>query len=225
MTIENARGSREVRGALRRSVPWFTLGLLGLGFGGALQANCLDVALRGTGSASGPLRFVPAVYHPDENGATFGVAFEESPAVVGLWEFEWRAKGNAAGPPDGTLLDFGTVAWNEDGTEVTISGGRTPAVGDVCMGAWRQVGHSTFRLTHLAMGYGPPPGPPAGYAGLAEVQMQVSVAPDEDSFHGNFTLTQYKLKLDPNVPFSAFDRSEIAFALTGTVTAKRVSPK
>ena len=76
MTIENARGSREVRGALRRSVPWFTLGLLGLGFGGALQANCLDVALRGTGSASGPLRFVPAVYHPDENGATFGVAFE-----------------------------------------------------------------------------------------------------------------------------------------------------
>ena len=55
--------------------------------------------------------------------------------------------------------------------------------------------------------------------------MQVSVNADEDSFRGNFTLTQYKLKFDPNVPFSAFDRSEIAFALTGTVTAKRVSPK
>ena len=225
MTTHNAGGNRGVRGALRRSVPRFTLGLLGLGFGVAAQANCLDVGLRGAGSASGPAGFVPAVYHPDKNGAIFGVGFEEAPAVVGLWEFEWRAKGNAGGPPDGTLLDFGTVVWNEDGTEVTISGGRTPAVGDVCMGTWRQVGNSTFRLTHLAMGYGPPPGPASGYVGLAEVQMQVSVDRDEDSYHGNFTLTQYKLKFDPNVPFSAFDRSEIAFALTGTVTAKRVSPK
>ena len=26
--------------------------------------------------------------------------------------------------------DFGTIQWHEDGTEITISGGRTPAVGD-----------------------------------------------------------------------------------------------
>ena len=221
MIIQNAGGNRGMRRALRRSALWLTLGLSGLGFGGAVQAGCLEATLPRAFSAEGSPRLIPATYHSGEDDGSA----QAGAAIVGLWEFEWRAKGNAAGPPDGTLLDFGTVVWNEDGTEVTISGGRAPAVGDVCMGAWRQVGHSTFRLTHLAMGYGPPSGPPTGYGGLAELQMQVSVSPDEDSFHGNFTLTQYKLKFDPNVPFSAFDRSEIAFALTGTVTAKRVSPK
>jgi hypothetical protein len=93
---------------------------------------------------------------------------------VGTWEWEWRAKDDVQFP-DGTLIDFGTIQWHEDGTEITISGGRTPAVGDVCMGSWRQVGHSKFRLTHVAMGYGPPPGPATGYGGLAVLDMTVTV--------------------------------------------------
>jgi hypothetical protein len=205
---------------LRCSAACLALGVLGLAYGGVVQANCLDINLATTRSGNGPPRLIPTAYHSEESGSST----EDAAAIVGLWKFEWRAKGNA-GIPDGALLDFGTVLWHEDGTEVTVSGGRTPAVGDVCMGAWRQVGHSTFRLTHLAMGYGPPQGPPSGYGGLTTLQMQVTVDSDDDTYHGWFTLTQYQLKFDPTVPWSEFDQSETAFVLTGTVTGKRVSPK
>jgi hypothetical protein len=204
----------------RRSAAWTTLGLLGLAFGGAAQANCLDLTLSKPRSENGPARLVSTAYQTGEDGRYEG----DASAIVGLWKFEWRAKGNA-GIPDGALLDFGTILWHEDGTEITVSGGRTPAVGDVCMGAWRRVGHSTFRLTHLAMGYGPPQGPPSGYGGLTTLQMQVTVDQDEDTYHGTFTLTQYELKFDPTVPWSEFDQSAAAVVLTGTVTGKRVSPK
>jgi hypothetical protein len=205
---------------VRRSGACATLGLLGIALAGAAQANCLDVKLSAPPAEQAAARMVPAAYLVSDDGRYDG----DASAIVGLWKFEWRAKGNA-GIPDGALLDFGTILWHEDGTEVTVSGGRTPAVGDVCMGAWRRVGHSTFQLTHLAMGYGPPPGPPSGYGGLAVLQMKVAVDQDEDTYHGTFTLTQYELKFDPTVPWSEFDQSVPTLVLTGIVTGKRVSPK
>jgi hypothetical protein len=152
----------------------------------------------------------------------------DRPAIIGLWTFEWRAKADGTIPndnpsiPDGALLDFGLIQWHEDGTEITNSGGRTPAVGDVCMGTWKQVGPSTFKLIHLALGYGPPPGPVLGYQGLAVLEMEVTVAAGGHSYHGNFALTQYMSKFDPTVPGSEFDQSTAEFTLSGTVKAKRV---
>ena len=208
------------------------IAVVGAVFGGAAQAGCLD-AKAVAGQFASHLadrtlgRFVPAVYRLGADGAAFvqtSAMLDDNPAIVGTWEFEFRAK-NDVQFPDGTLIDFGTNQWHEDGTEITISGGRTPAVGDVCMGSWRQVGHSKFRLTHVAMGYGPPPGPATGYGGVTVIDVTVTVDPSGDSYHGWFTLTQYHLKFDPNVPFSEFDTSQVDYQFGGTVTATRLSPK
>jgi hypothetical protein len=170
-----------------------------------------------------------ALYRPGEGAVTLVSEREQEPAIVGFWTFEWRAKADPDAPndnpgiPDGALLDFGLIQWHPDGTEITNSGGRTPAVGDVCMGAWKQVGPSTFKLTHLALGYGPPPGPVQGYQGLAVLEMQVKVDSGAQSYHGSFTLTQYANKFDPTVPGSEFDHSTVEFTLSGTVKAARVS--
>ncbi|MGC1387523.1 MAG: hypothetical protein WA807_05895 [Steroidobacteraceae bacterium] len=218
----------ESKSIIRTTLAGFAV--FGAIFAGAAQAGCLDAKAvaapvsRHLGDSSG-LQFVPAVYHPGADGPGFvQTSFEEGPAIVGTWEFEWRAKDDVQFT-DGTLIDFGTIQWHEDGTEITISGGRTPAVGDVCMGSWRQVGFSKFRLTHVAMGYGPPPGPATGYGGLAVLDMTVTVDPSGDSYHGYFTLTQYALKFDPTVPFSEFDTSQVAYQFGGPVKAIRLSPK
>jgi hypothetical protein len=209
----------------------------GLISAGVARAGCTDARV--------PLR--PATYAPTVESAHLSDAVyrlgdydaarlipvwydqDERAAIVGFWTFEWRARADAALPndnpgiPDGALLDFGLVQWHEDGTEITNSGGRTPAVGDVCMGAWKQVDRSTFILRHLALGYGPPPGPVMGYQGVAVLEMRVKVDSGGHTYHGNFTLTQYMSKFDPTVPGSEFDESTVEFTLSGTVKATRVA--
>ena len=221
---------RETKSTIRTTLAGFAV--LGSVFGSAATAlasrhpACAAPFASHLADRSGG-QLASAVYHPGADGEGFvqtSTMFEENPAIVGTWEWEWRAKDDLQFP-DGTLIDFGTIQWHEDGTEITISGGRTPAVGDVCMGSWRQVGHSKFRLTHVAMGYGPPSGPATGYGGLAVLDMTVTVDPSGDSYHGNFTLTQYHLKFDPNVPNSEFDTSQVDYQFGGPVTAIRLSPK
>lgn len=216
------------------------LGLLaaGLLISSAVRASCADIKtpFRPATSAppAGPAHLVDAVYRPGEYAARAFLVSDEGDqdfGIVGSWTFEWRAKAEPGLPndnpgfTDGTLLDFGTIQWHGDGTETTVSGGRTPAVGDVCMGNWKRIGPSTFKLTHLAMGYGPPPGPVLGYQGLAVLEMEVTVDSGGRTYHGNFTLTQYMSKFDPTVPGSEFDQSTVEFTLSGTVKASRIEVK
>ena len=81
--------------------------------------------------------------------------------------------------PKGVTVDFGTVQWHDDGTELMISGGRRPSTGDVCMGVWQQIGSHSYKLKHLALAWvssdTPPsmegPGPsPAQFLGPAIIQ-------------------------------------------------------
>ena len=204
------------------------LGVIGFAASGAAAAACTDVKLplqQGvTPHSAGAAHFVDTVYRPDAAARAWKVSDDDDQgnSIVGLWTFEWRAMGDAPIFADNTLLDFGLIEWHSDGTEITNSGGRTPAVGDVCMGSWRQIGDSKYTLTHLALGYGNPPGPATGYQGLAVLSMTVTVAPDGNSYTGHFTLTQYHLNFNPQVPWSEFDRSAIDYQLRGNVTAKRV---
>jgi hypothetical protein len=220
MAIRHSVTADGPRVALRRSLPLLTLGAFGLVFGGAVQARCGETPAVPAQPAANDGRLIPVGYRfVSDEGDDW-----EHAGIVGLWEFEWHSKGNA-GIPDGAVLDFGTVLWHADGTEVTVSGGRTPAVGDVCMGAWRQVGPGTFRLTHLAMGYGPPQGPPVGYGGIAVLDMTVTLGPNGNAYHGHFTLTQYNPSSNPDAPFSEFDQSSVAFVLSGNVAGRRVAAK
>jgi hypothetical protein len=207
------------------------IAIAGFALSGAARAACVDASSPfkpTSGAPSGAARLSDTVYRPGTAGNLMPVWDYQGDEIVGTWKFEWRAKASASAPndnpgiPDGALLDFGTIQWHDDGTEITISGGRTPAVGDVCMGSWRYVGHSTYKLTHLAMGYGPPPGPATGYSGLAVLEMTVTVDPGSHSYHGSFALTQYASKFNPTVPNSEFDTSSVEFTLTGTVKGARL---
>jgi hypothetical protein len=207
------------------------LAVTGLAFGGAARAACSDAKvpfLPRTSALTTGFHLSDAVYRPGEGRMILVDDRQEGAGIVGFWTFEWRSKAdpklpnNNPGIPDGALLDFGLIQWHEDGTEITNSGGRTPSVGDVCMGAWKQVGPSTFQLTHLALGYGPPPGPVMGYQGVALLEMQVKVDAGGHAYHGNFVLTQFANKFDPAVPGSEFDQSTVEFTLSGTTKANRV---
>ena len=192
---------------VRKSVTLCTgLGLVGLMAAGQAFAGCMSPA---SGYSQASSRSAPAAYHPA--GAFIRTAYEQGQnggqqaSIVGLWKFEMKVGGN--------IIDFGTVEWHDDGTEMTISGGRNPADGDVCMGAWQQVGWSKFKLNHIAMAYAG-----GAYLGVAHFRELVSVDPTGGTYSGTFTIEQFAdSTTDP------FNESGTPLAtVTGTVTATRV---
>ena len=123
----------------------------------------------------------------------------DNASIVGLWRFTFTAKDNTNGIPDGTLIDAGYVTWHADGTELTNSG-RAPTTGDFCMGVWKQVGPSTYKLNHFALAWAfdanaPVTGPGTGgadFIGPANIREKVTVGPNGNSYKGTFILTQYE---------------------------------
>lgn len=181
------------------------LGLIGLLGAGQAFAGCMSPS----GLTPAANRASPAVYNPA--GGFIRTAYESGDehsqaGIVGLWKFEMQANG---GP-----FDFGTIQWHDDGTEFTISGGRNPVDGDVCMGAWQQVGWNKFKLNHIALAYAG-----GAYLGVAHFHMTVTLAPGGNSYSGSFTVQQFA-----DSTANPFDESGSPLAtITGTVTATRVT--
>jgi hypothetical protein len=170
-------------------------------------------------------KLIEAVYRPGSERFV-RVGHETSvpnSGIVGLWKISMVSDGNAypAPVPNGAVVDFGTVQWHDDGTELMISGGRAPSTGDVCMGVWEQVGPFTYKLKHIALAWvssdTPPsmggPGPsPAQFLGPAIIRQMVTLSPSRDSYQGGFTLDQY-----------ASDETTLLEHVSGTVTGTRVT--
>ncbi|HLZ67666.1 MAG TPA: hypothetical protein VKQ29_15650 [Aliidongia sp.] len=145
-----------------------------------------------------------------------------SSGIVGLWSFSMISDGVAPNPvPAGATVDFGTVQWHVDGTELMVSGGRAPSTGDVCMGVWRQIHPFTYKLKHLALAWvstdTPPsmggPGPsPAQFLGPAIIREVVTLDKSRDRYQGKFTLDQYNA-----------DQSKLLTHVSGTVIGTRVT--
>lgn len=121
-------------------------------------------------------------------------------SIIGLWKVTFTSDGTAypGAIPAGVEFDFGTVQWHPDGTEIMVSGGRAPSIGDVCMGAWKRIGARTFKLNHLALGWAssdsPPPfGPvsPAVFLGPSMIRQIITLNPSGNSYEGPFTIDQY----------------------------------
>lgn len=169
-------------------------------------------------------KMMPAVYRPGSE--TFiPVGLETSAAnsgIVGLWKITMISDGVPPNPvPEGATVDFGTVQWHADGTEIMISGGRPPSTGDVCMGVWEKTGPHTYKLKHLALAWvssdTPPsmggPGPsPAQFLGPARIQEVVTLDKSRASYQGTFTLDQYNA-----------DESMRLVHVSGTITGTRVT--
>jgi len=169
-------------------------------------------------------RLMPAVYRPDSEGfIRVGLGTSPNNGIAGLWKVSFVSDGVPPNPvPAGVVTDFGTVQWHADGTELMVSGGRPPSTGDVCMGAWEQVGPFTYKLKHIALAWvssdTPPsmggPGPsPAQFLGPATISELVTVSRSRDSYAGRFTIDQYNA-----------DESAVLVHVSGTITGTRVTP-
>jgi hypothetical protein len=138
----------------------------------------------------------------------FQTDFAPRPVIVGLWQFEFTAKGNGDFIPDGAPIDAGYVTWHEDGTEL-MNSGRAPMTGSFCMGVWRQVAPYTFKLNHVAMSWDPTG---TVFVGPANIRETIKVDRSGNSYSGTFTLDQY-----------ASDGVTVLAHITGTVHATRIT--
>ena len=134
-----------------------TLAAIGLALAAAGVANMANAACTDQGwlhKLSAAPGFISTVYHPSSDGAWAMTVSDDAASIVGLWKIEMLSKSTATNTnpmPDGVLIDFGTVAWHSDGTELLNSGSRNPSDGDFCQGVWAQVGDHLFSLNHQAI--------------------------------------------------------------------------
>ena len=147
-------------------------------------------------------------------------------SIVGMWKFTFSAKGNSNNPapfnpPDGATLDAGYVQWHSDGTEM-MNSGRDPASGSFCMGVFKSVGPSAYKLNHFALSWdatgrscSPPQQPDATgcFEGPANIQEEIILDHSGNHYTGTVKIVQY----DPSGTHTVFE-------LTGTVSADRITP-
>jgi hypothetical protein len=186
-----------------------TLTLLSLAAATQAKAGCAEGLMRHAMPmlASNPNDFVPLVYRPGSFGTALTPVGDSGgdTSIVGLWEFKFA----------GFLNDFGTQAFHAGGTETMFSAGVDPATGDVCQGVWRKVGHSTYTLNHVAMGW---TAPGAEYGVLIHFHMLIKVAPSGNSYTGTYEVSLYSA-----TPQDPFDESAGPFVSgSGTLNATRV---
>ena len=145
--------------------------------------------------------------------------------IVGLWKFTFVAKGNSGNPfpvnpPDGTTLDAGYVQWHSDGTEI-MNSGRDPATGSFCLGVWKSIGRSTYKLNHFALSWdatgqscspSQQPGATGCLLGPTNIHEEVTVDHSGNHYDGTLVIDQY----DPS-------GEQLLFELKGTVSADRIT--
>jgi len=106
-------------------------------------ANCI-VPNHG---ASGAVRLVPPPTLAGQPSTAGGEAAETS-SITGFWSTTFFM-GNTA-----DIWDEAFELWHDDGTEIALDNAVTPALGNVCLGTWKQTGR-TIRLLHYAWNWNP----------------------------------------------------------------------
>jgi hypothetical protein len=108
-------------------------------------------------------------------------------AVVGFWKITFVSRNNA-GIPDGTVLDAGYAQWHSDGTEI-MNSSRPPATQSFCLGVWKKVGPSSFKLNHFALSFDLNGNPVGG----ANIREEVTVEHGGDKYTGTFSIDVFDI--------------------------------
>jgi len=203
--------------AMMRSVALgFGIGVIAVTCAAQANAGCLDykapkaaVSWQTPDAFFSSLKFVKV---SDEDQPDWETAARHAP-IVGLWAFKYISKGNlkTLGIPDGAIIDGGNTLWFEDGNEITSSGVRDPETGSTCLGVWKRTGESSYELNHIGLSWDPVHKVPAG---PAFIKQHVTLAKDENSYSGTFTINQ--LQADGKTP-------ALPALIKGTIVATRVT--
>lgn len=158
-----------------------TMTLGALAVGALLAPN----ALAGCGDVpTQPALLKPAAYRVMRQSGDN--AIPAGADIVGMWKFSFVSK-NSPGIPDDLLIDWGYTQWHSDGTEILNSGGRSPATQNICMGVWKKVAGSTYKLNHHALNYDAN----GTLLGIAVIGEQVTVDKSGNAFSGTFSIDVY----------------------------------
>jgi len=110
-------------------------------------------------------------------------------SVVGMWHTVFRI-GDANGP----VYDETFQQFHIDGTEIIISNGLPPALGNVCIGVWKQVGLRTFKLRHVTWNWAAADGGfgvPGSFAGSFEMVVKLKVDRRGTSYSGTWAARNF----------------------------------
>ena len=124
---------------------------------------------------------------PEAGSLVLASEDESDDPIVGFWKVTFIAKGNA-GIPDGAVIDKAFAQWHSDGTEI-MNSSRPPATSSFCLGVWKKVAPSKYKLNHFAISWDEnnhvsPLGP-------ANIRETVHLSADGETFAGTFTIDQY----------------------------------
>jgi hypothetical protein len=120
-------------------------------------------------------------------------------AIVGMWHVTFTAQGNEPGPPDGTPIDNAIAVWHSDGTEI-MNSNRPAQDGNFCLGVWKKIGKSRYKLNHIPWQGNDTANAPSGIGnptGAAQIVEEVTLSPDGRHFTGTFTLDAYDTSGNP----------------------------
>lgn len=106
--------------------------------------------------------------------------------IVGFWRITLISEGNSGNPypfnpPDDAPIDHGFAQWHSDNTEI-MNSNRVPATGSFCLGVWKKVGPSHYKLNHFALAF-----EDTVHLGYANIREDITLSHDGDSFSGTFT--------------------------------------
>jgi hypothetical protein len=174
------------------------------------QAACADISSylqRGGADGRGPIAPAARLIANDK-------------LIVGLWQFRFTSVGNDVAPvfiPDGAPLDDGYAQWHEDGTEI-MNSFRDPATSNFCLGVYASTAVRSVHLNHFALSWDntgqlctPAAGQSSCFVGRTNIQEDVTVDKQGDTYSGTVTIDQY----DQN--------GQHMFRLHGNVAARRIS--
>jgi hypothetical protein len=98
--------------------------------------------------------------------------------IVGFWRSKFVVGGN--------VVDAGFSQWHSDGTEI-LNSSRPPATSSFCLGVWKRVERSTYKLNHFAISWDAS----GNFVGNTNIREDVTLSKDGNSYSGALTIDQY----------------------------------
>ena len=110
------------------------------------RAACMTRGASKPSALTGAARLARPGATPILAGAAQGAGANGAGPIVGQWQVLMTA---FPGTNNEFIFDFGFQQFHSDGTELMISGGVPPTIGNVCIGAWERSAGGEIRLRHM----------------------------------------------------------------------------